>query len=109
DPAGGLTEWLVQGRGIGRGSTGKAPHLIQAWGIDHGDVLLALRVASHPDKVVLVGLRNGGGGTWLRGLGGRGPGGGPPVGPVAARADGSVLCLGPGSRGLSLNTYDVLS
>jgi DNA-directed RNA polymerase specialized sigma24 family protein len=101
DPAGGLTVWLVQVRGTVRDSSEKAPHLIQAWGIDHGDVLLALRVAGHPDKVVLVGLRNGGGGTWLRALDG--------MEPVAARANGSVLCLGPGSRGLSLNTYDVLS
>jgi hypothetical protein len=101
DPAGGLTVWLVQVSGTVRDSTEKAPHLVQAWGIDHGDVLLALRIAGHPDKVVLVGLRNGGGGTWLRALDG--------MEPVAARANGSVLCLGPGSRGLSLNTYDVLS
>ena len=62
---------------------------------------LALQIAGHPDKVVLGGLRNGGGGTWLRALDG--------MEPVAARANGSVLCLGPGPRGLSLNTYDVLS
>jgi len=101
DPAGGIAVWLVQVRGTVRDNTEKAPDLIQAWGIDHGDVLLAFRIAGHPDKVVLVGLRSGGGGTWLRALDG--------MEPVVARADGSVLCLGPGPRGLSLNTYDVLS
>jgi hypothetical protein len=99
-PTGGSDVWLVSVKGIVRASPGAAPSVLDAWGVDQGGVVIAMRVEGHPDAVVLVGLRQGGGGTWLRLPDG--------ATPLMARPDGSVLCIVPGESGQSLGTYQVL-
>jgi DNA-directed RNA polymerase specialized sigma24 family protein len=99
-PTGGSDVWLVSVKGIVRATPGAAPSVIDAWGVDEGAVVIAMRVEGHPDAVVLVGLRQGGGGTWLRLP--------DAATPLMARPDGSVLCIVPGETGPSLGTYQVL-
>ena len=100
EPAGGSSAWLVEVQGlIRRGVTGEQDPL-RAWAVDGGGVVMTLQVEGHPDALVLVGLRPGGGGTWLR----------LPEGarPLTARADGSVLVL-VGDAGRTVGAYQVLA
>jgi DNA-directed RNA polymerase specialized sigma24 family protein len=99
-PTGGSDVWLVSVKGAVRAAPGRGPSVIDAWGVDNGGVVVAMRVEGRPTAVVLVGLRQGGGGTWLRLPDG--------ATPLTARADGSVLCLVPGESGQLLGTYRVL-
>ena len=101
DSSGGSEVWLLSVHGQVRPARVDAPDLLQAWTVDGGGVVVALRVAGDPDARVLVGLRAGGGGTWLRV-----PDGAQPLG---ARPDGSVVCLEPSDAGAALTTYQVLA
>jgi DNA-directed RNA polymerase specialized sigma24 family protein len=101
EPTGGSSVWLVEVQGNVRRAAidGEAPY--RAWGVDGGGVVMTLRVEGNPDALVLVGLRPGGGGTWLRLPDG--------ARPLTARADGSVLCLVPTDAGPTVSVYRVLS
>ena len=66
DPDGSSNVWLVTVQGEVRNELVDQPDALQGWTVDGGGVILALRIAGHPDLRVLAGLRAGGGGTWLR-------------------------------------------
>jgi DNA-directed RNA polymerase specialized sigma24 family protein len=100
EPGGGSRAWLVQVRGNVSRAGGDRTDVVTAWGVDGGAVVMALRVEGHPDSLVLVGLRPGGGGTWLRLP--------DDAKPLTARADGSVLCIVRGASGETISAYQVL-
>jgi RNA polymerase sigma-70 factor (ECF subfamily) len=99
-PEGGSDVWLVEVQGkVGRSEPG-GPDPVRVWAVDDGAVVMALRVEGHPDALVLVGLRPGGSGTWLRLP--------DDARPLTARADGSVLCIVQGATGETVSAYQVL-
>ncbi len=101
DPDGSSNVWLVTVQGEVRNELVDQPDALQGWTVDGGGVILALRIAGHPDLRVLAGLRTGGGGTWLRLPDG--------AQPLEARPDGSVLCLEDSAQGQELTTYQVMT
>ena len=99
DPDGTNRVWLVTVKGQVRDQV-DGTDVLQGWSVDAGGVILAVRIAGNPDVQVLVGLRDGGGGTWLRIA--------DQAVPLEALPDGSVLCLEQGDHGQALAKYQVM-
>jgi DNA-directed RNA polymerase specialized sigma24 family protein len=101
DPDGTSEVWLVRVSGDVRRNRGAERDMVQAWAVEGGGVVVTMRVAGDPDTLLAVGLRPGGGGTWLRLP--------DDADPVFARPDGSLLCRERRDERLQLTTYQVLS